>query len=173
MISPHELSQLWRDHASSLLLLAKSRCGTAIDQAEDCVQEAFIRLASQVPVPEDCLAWLVRVVRNAAIDASRSHKRRVAREQSTAMVRKEFFDSEATNTSLTTDDVVQALNTLDSETREIVIAHIWNNLTFRQIADVFEISAATTHRRYLDGLNQLRQAMNQIGELTGSKEEKS
>lgn len=168
MISPNELSQLWRNHAPALVLLARSRCGKVNDLAEDCVQEAFIRLASQEPVPADCLAWLVRVVRNAAIDLSRSQRRRTVREQSTAIVRRDSFEPEVLSSEMTSDDVLQAMTTLDSETRDIVIAHIWNNLSFRQIADAFEISHATAHRRYEAGLIELRNAMNSSGALTGA-----
>lgn len=134
------------------------------------MQEAFIRLASQEPVPADCLAWLVRVVRNAAIDASRSHRRRTAREQSTAIARRDSFEPEILSSGITSDDVLQALTMLDSETRDVVIAHIWNNLSFRQIADAFEISHATAHRRYEAGLIELRNAMNSSGAFTGAKD---
>lgn len=169
VISPNELSQLWRNHASALVLLARSRCGGVKDQAEDCVQEAFIRLASQVPVPADCLAWLVRVVRNAAIDASRAQRRRIAREQDTARAHQVYSESEIPTTEITSRDVLVALEMLESDTREIVIAHIWNNLSFRQIADAFEISHATAHRRYEAGLIELRNALNPTGLLTGTE----
>ncbi|MBL8817167.1 MAG: sigma-70 family RNA polymerase sigma factor [Planctomyces sp.] len=169
VISPTEMTQLWRSHASALVLLAKSRCGAAVDQAEDCVQEAFIRLASQEPVPADCLAWLVRVVRNAAIDASRSQKRRVARESTAGKIRGGMFEPDPLTSSSATEDMERALASLDPETREIIVAHIWNNMTFRQIAEVFEISHATANRRYEAGIVRLRLAVMQVEILTNTK----
>lgn len=139
--------------------MARSRLGAAATGCgEDCVQDAFIRLASQHPEPDDPAAWLMRVVRNAAIDAVRSQCRRREREISS-------FDSHhawltpVDSSSLdgpSADEIQNALMTLDDVTRDIVVAHLWNDMTFRQIADVVELSSATAHRKYEDGLKTLR-----------------
>ena len=77
MISASQLAQLWTQHAAGLRLLARVRS----DLADDCVQEAFVRLSQQPALPNDPLAWLVRVVRNCALVEIRSEKRRKAREE--------------------------------------------------------------------------------------------
>ena len=38
-----------------------------------------------------------------------------------------------------------------------MIAHIWNKMTFRQIADAFSMSPATVHRWYEESILELRQ----------------
>ena len=54
------------------------------------------------------------------------------------------------------DEIQQGLLRLDAESREIIIAHIWTGLTFRQIAEVFGTSSSAVHRQYHAALSQLR-----------------
>ena len=139
--------------------MARSRLGSAgTGYAEDCVQEAFIRIASQQQAPDDPAAWLMRVVRNAAIDTVRSQCRRRERETQSAGKHHTWLKP-VDPTLLATpasDEIQNALMTLDETTREILVAHLWNDMTFRQIAEVVELSAATTHRRYEEGIKTLR-----------------
>jgi RNA polymerase sigma-70 factor (ECF subfamily) len=74
---PVQLAELFRAQRKSLWGLAYRLTGSAED-AEDAVQEAFVRLAAAplaVPAPE-LGRWLARVVTNLAIDALRRRKRR-------------------------------------------------------------------------------------------------
>src|SRR6185503_10283938 len=66
------LSRLLDEHGPSLVLYAQQWC----DSPEDVVQEAFIQLMRQRPVPANLIGWLYRVVRNEAVSASRSANRR-------------------------------------------------------------------------------------------------
>jgi RNA polymerase sigma-70 factor (ECF subfamily) len=154
VISPAELSRLWRAHAAALELLARTRCRSP----EDCVQEAFIRLAKQACAPDDPLAWLARVVRNEAISQARANERRWRREQQVASWQSPWLEpAQAGDEGLSADEVEKALRNLDEAVREVVVAHLWGGLTFRQIADAFEMSRSTVHRRYLSALEQLRE----------------
>lgn len=131
--------------------------------AEDCVQEAFIRLATQQPAPDDPAAWLMRAVRNSAIDAVRSQFRRRDREMTAGNTRQAWLKSVdlATLDVPSTDEIHLALMTFDTVTRDIVVNHLWNEMSFRQIAEVLEISPATTHRRYEAGLEEMRAILAQ------------
>ena len=168
MLSSKELAELWKSHSAALLLIARGHCGAiANGAAEDCVQEAFVRLATQDPEPRDPAGWLVTSVRNAAIDAIRSQQRRIRREQAVAADSPQWLEpigagSSASSMSpdqVTTDELQQALRQLDDVTRDIVVSHLWNEMTFRQIAEVFELSPATAHRKYEAGIAQLRKIM--------------
>lgn len=153
MITPAELGRLWREHAAALELLARTRCGSP----EDCVQEAFIRLARQRQVPDDPLAWLARVVRNEAISQARANQRRLQREQRAASEQAAWLEPvQAQEAALSSDEVQAALRELDEAVRDVLVAHIWGGLTFRQIAEAFEMPRSTVHRRYLSALEQLR-----------------
>lgn len=153
VISATELAQIWRDKSAALALLVRS----IGDWQEESVQEAFLRLAIEEPEPNDPVAWLFRVVRNQAISYRRSQRRRRDRESKVAMHR-ELWSRSATDIDARLDSQVAAaaLMNLSDEEREIVILHLWGGLTFRQIAEVLQLSAATVHRRYQAALQALR-----------------
>ena len=153
MISAAELARLWELHSTGLESLARTRCNVA----EDCVQEAFVRLSLQEVVPDDALAWLVKVVRNLAISELRSDQRRRSREMLSSCERltRHRTQQDKDIESISSEALQQALELLDPAMREIVVAHVWNDMSFRQIALAFEISPAMAHRRYVEALEQL------------------
>ncbi len=125
---------------------------------EDVVQEAFVRLSSQSTPPENVAGWLYRVVRNGAISAARSERRRQQHESVAAARRPAWFvASEAT--SLDADAAMMALDGLLIELRETIVAHVWGGLTFEQIGELSGVSSSTAHRRYLQALASLRERL--------------
>lgn len=160
MLSSTELSELWTRHSAALLLVARGHCASVIPGlAEDCVQEAFIKLATQSPVPDSPVAWLMTCVRTTAIDTIRSQQRRVRREKSVASSSSFWFEVDDASTGEDVAQLQESLKQLDQETRDIVIGYLWNDMTFRQLADVVDLSPATVHRRYEQGLAELKQLM--------------
>lgn len=157
MLEPWEIAKLWQKHAGGLTLLARTRCQS---DAEDLVQEAYIKLAAQVAAPDDPKAWLARVVRNLAIDRDRVHRRRRRREQVFAETNAAWFESELpTNDQPNVSEIKALLQELEVVDREIVVAHIWNGLSFREVATVFDLPSSTVHRRYTRALKQLRRQL--------------
>jgi RNA polymerase sigma factor (sigma-70 family) len=153
VISATEIAQIWRDKSAALALLARS----IGDWHEDSVQEAFLRLAIEDPTPNDPVAWLFRVVRNQAISYRRSQRRRMDRESKVATERELWSRSVADiDARLDSQVATAALMNLSDEEREIVILHLWGGLTFRQVAEVLQLSTATVHRRYQGALQSLR-----------------
>lgn len=53
-IRHEEITKLWHAHASALTLLARTRCNAA----EDCVQEAYVKLAKLEELPREPIAWI-------------------------------------------------------------------------------------------------------------------
>lgn len=153
-IDSSEFAQLWNAYAASLTLLAGARC----QSAEDCVQEAFIKLSRQAHLPHEPIAWLSRVVRNEAISHWRSESRRARREATAADVRRQWFASVDDSQAHPIDRMAlqHALQQLEVDDREIVIAHVWTGLTFRQIAASFDLPLTHVHRRYQQSLERLR-----------------
>ncbi|MHC4355143.1 MAG: RNA polymerase sigma factor [Planctomycetota bacterium] len=64
-ISQKQLAQWYEAHGTDLMLYARQ--WNADQQAEDIVQDAFIRLLKQRKCPDNIRAWLFRVVRNCSI----------------------------------------------------------------------------------------------------------
>jgi RNA polymerase sigma-70 factor (ECF subfamily) len=107
---------------------------------------------------------LARVARNEALSRWRSEQRRRQREQLAAAERPTWFLEPrlAGDDSLSSSAEVQAaLQQLEESTREIVVAHLWGGLTFRQVAEAFELSSSAAHRQYAAGLAQLKTLLTQ------------
>ncbi len=153
-IDPVLLGQLIYEHGAALELYA-AQWTTA---PEDCVQEAFVKLAGQVPPPSQPVPWLFRAVRNRAISLRRSHERRRRRESQVAAERPQWFTA-----SQWPDEAVQemtaALRAIEARWREVIIARIWGGLSFEQIAQVMGVSTSTAHRLYQAGLVKLRERL--------------
>lgn len=148
-MGPERLGYLIDRHAAALELAARQWCACS----EDVVQEAFLKLSRLDREPEHLAAWLYRVVRNAAVSAGRSERRRRRHEESAG--RACWFIEEG-GAQLDAAAVTAALTNLPGDQRDVIVAHLWNGLTFEQIAEALEISTTTAHRRYAAGLTELR-----------------
>jgi RNA polymerase sigma-70 factor (ECF subfamily) len=125
------------------------------EDAEDAVQAAFIKLATETPVPENCVAWLFTVSKRLAINAHTSRSRRRSLESTI----------EAKSSDRTTSpfhDILDLLNTLDVREREIVVARIWGHLTFDEIAQALNESKASIWRCYQTGIRKLKNSYNEL-----------
>ena len=123
------------------------------------VQESFIKLAKQGEQPLHPVAWLYRAVRNRAISESRAERRRQTHEGKAAARTSLWFTPAEDTAGLDAQSATTALGSLPLDQREIIIAHLWGGLTFEQIADLTDGSAATCWRRYAAGVAALRHKM--------------
>jgi RNA polymerase sigma-70 factor (ECF subfamily) len=138
------------------VLCARQWCA----EPEDVVQEAFVKLARQGRPPTDAVAWLYRVVRNGAINASKMARRRQRRETAVARPERWFIEPEVDG--LDAETAVAALQSLVTEQREVIVARHWAGLSFEQIAEVVGCSASTAFRRYNAGVDELRKQLGVI-----------
>jgi len=69
-LEPEQLSRYFSAHARELVLFARQWVHPA--EAEDIIQDVFIRLIRQSEPPRNIKAWLFRAVRNAALSQSRT-----------------------------------------------------------------------------------------------------
>jgi RNA polymerase sigma-70 factor (ECF subfamily) len=150
------LGQLIDEHARVLVLYARQLCATP----EDVVQDAFLKLVGQKTPPPNPVAWLYRVVRNGAISAARSERRRRRHESAVAYQSTPWFIPG--ETGLDVEAATRALQTLPLEQREVIVAHLWGGLTFEQIAELTGSSSSTAHRNYSAGLAALRERLGVI-----------
>jgi RNA polymerase sigma factor (sigma-70 family) len=155
VMEPAELGRVVEEHAAALALYARQWCAAP----EDIVQEAFLKLVAQAHAPNQPVAWLYRVVRNAAISAARAGQRRrkhegIAAERSASW----FLPSEGKD--LDSQLATHALQALPDEEREAITLHLWGGLTFLEIADVLGCTHSTAHRWYAAGLDRLRERLD-------------
>ncbi len=153
-------TETWREllarHGPALVLFARQWVGTHAD-AEDAVQDAFVRLLKAPKRPDDELAYLYSCVRTAAIDATRTRTRRkrVDEKRSTP---ESVFEASPEQAELSAS-VESALARLPDEQREIVVMKIWGGLTFAQIAAALLLSPNTAASRYRYAMERLESSL--------------
>lgn len=154
--------QAWFDAtAPALVLFARQWVGSHAD-AEDVVQEAFVRFwRSGRHVAEDPSAYLFASVKRAALDARRGRLRRERREADARQARP--GDDSVFANDVERDEwrveVEAALSRLPGPQREVLVMKVWGGLTFPRIAAALGIPANTAASRYRYALDALRQAL--------------
>lgn len=152
----HRISSLTEQHAASLALFARQWC----DQPEDAVQNAFVDLLRLEQDPDDPAAWLFATVRRRAINIARTERRLAERERTVRTERKPWFSSDV-DRQLMAGEIERSIGTLDDLERQIVVAHIWGELSFSQIAKVVDKPSSTVHRHYKNALATLAKSLNE------------
>ena len=157
--------KIWfTEHGPGLLLCARQWTRSMAD-AEDVVQEAFVRYwRHQRGLPGDPRALLLTSIRRAALDHARQENRRNTREQK-AVGPDEFepyFELIPCEGDERRREIEAALQRLPEEQREVLVLKIWQELTFEQIGAVLEISPNTAASRYRYALSALRQQLEPL-----------
>jgi RNA polymerase sigma-70 factor (ECF subfamily) len=152
-MTPHDFARLVDSHGPPLILYARQWCA----MPEDVVQDAFLKLVALRTPPHEVVPWLYRVVRNGAIDALRTSRRRQRRESAAARPDRWFLEPAVEG--LDAEAAVAALQRLPVDQREAIVARLWGGLSFEQIAEVAGCSASTAFRRFGAGIDALRQEL--------------
>lgn len=152
---------LWQDYGPKLMLFARQQA-PVVSEAEDLVQEAFIRYwkarqnnAGLTP------SLLFTLVKRVAIEHARRWNGRARPAEDIPGV------AEPATTMF--EDVVEererkemleaALKALPEAQREVLVLKIWGGLTFEEIGATLDISPFTAASRYRYGLGRLRELL--------------
>ncbi len=153
------------DYGPRLLLCARQWTRSLAD-AEDVVQEAFVRYwRHQRELPGDPQALLITSVRRAACDLARKEDRRAAREELAdggLPEREGYFESLPGEGEERRVEIESALRKLPSEQREVLVLKIWQELTFEQIGATLGVSPNTAASRYRYALAALRSELEPL-----------
>jgi len=153
--------EIIRRHAG-LVYGAALRILQDVDRASDVAQETFLQLTKDAATVTGSLpGWLHRVATHKAIDAWRKDVTRKQRESQYAASR----PREVAEWKDLSDSIDEGLNALDTEVREILVAHFLEGQTTRQIAGGMGISQATVSRRIDSGVAALRRILQTRGLL--------
>ena len=150
---------VWFDqHGAALVLFARQWVPHRAD-AEDVVQEGFVRFWRSRERATDPAAYLYGCVKHCILDWQRARKRQSRREEAAARPEAEkFFISPLEQEELCAN-VTAALRHLPETQREVVVMKIWGGLSFPQIAEALRISANTAASRYRYALVKLREQL--------------
>ena len=149
----------WLDrHGAALVLLARQWVPSRAD-AEDVVQEAFVRFWRSRHRAADPTAYLYACVKHCALDWQRDRKRRSRREEVAARPEAETLFAGPLEQDERRAAIEAALRSLPETQREVLVMKIWGGLSFPQIAEALQISANTAASRYRYALAKLREQL--------------
>ena len=163
-------------------LLAYARflpCGA--EQAEDVVQEVFLRLARTPPeLPpgrEDSgdssrsrlAPWLFKVTRNCAMDQLRTETRRRVRERTAAAAEAAAGGQESVDARDTRRAVEHGLSRLQQDQREVLVLRLLDDRSYREIAEITGKKTGTVAWLISEGLRTLSRSLSPVLALTASE----
>src|SRR5437773_7624110 len=127
--------QSWLDrHGAALVLFARQFVQSRAD-AEDVVQDAFVRFwQSRASIAEPA-AYLYACVKHCALDRQRSSRRQLRREERVARPEAEPVFAQPADADERRAAIEAALRDLPAEQAEVLVMKIWGGLTFPQIAE--------------------------------------
>jgi RNA polymerase sigma-70 factor, ECF subfamily len=149
-----DIEVLYREHGAALVLFATAMLGDR-GCAQDVVHRVFAKLLEKGIHGNivDSKAYLFSCVRNAALNDLKSAARLVELQPETAWFEQSSRDHVAEL------NLQSALRQLPDDQKQIVVLHIWGELSFLQISEVLAINANTTASRYRYALKKLRELM--------------
>jgi RNA polymerase sigma-70 factor (ECF subfamily) len=140
------------------VLLARQYVPSRAD-AEDVVQEAFVRFWKSRNRVAEPTAYLFASVKHCAIDWQRRRGRRTRREEAAAQPEREPLFAGPLEQCERRAAIEAALAELPVPQREVLVLKIWGDLTFPQIAEALAISANTAASRYRYALARLHEQL--------------
>jgi RNA polymerase sigma-70 factor (ECF subfamily) len=155
----------WLDrHGSAILLLARQWCLTLSD-AEDAVQEGFVRFWRSRERVKDPHAYLFACIRSSAHDQARSARSRRDRENRAGRQQLREQSDRLFEPAVERDErrraIERAISQLPREQAEVLTMKIWGGLTFVQIAEAMSTSPNTAASRYRYALAALRDSIKE------------
>jgi len=152
--------QIYLKYKDDLLTVARSLVNDT-NTAEDCLQEVFVRLASDgCRIRGNLKGYLLSCVVNRARDHLR---RRNTQSNCQVNMRMQQRDSVDPANSIAEDDEIEAvtlaLEKLPLEQREVIVLHLQADMKFRLIAAMLGVSINTVQSRYRYGMEKLRQIL--------------
>ena len=146
---------LYRQYGGPLLLFAISICGES-SRAQDAVHHVFLKLMETNILKNavDPKAYLFASVRNVLLNDRKVRRRNVPIDADRIWFEPRERDHAAEL------NLRRALQSLPGDQRQVVVLHIWGELTFAQVAEILGISLNTVGSRYRYALTKLRDSMS-------------
>jgi RNA polymerase sigma-70 factor, ECF subfamily len=153
-----ELVRRWRKR----LHLTCFRLTGNRDDADDAVQEAFVKAflaRSQFRGQATFATWFWRIAVNVAHDVRRRRSPHVELLEAHSVV----GDSDPVEAVITTErreSVLEALRQLTDTQRTVVVLRHYEQMKFREIAEVLDVPTGTVASRMAEALNRLSQLLD-------------
>lgn len=154
-----EIESLYRQHGAALLLFAAAITGEH-SRAQDALHHVFLKLIADgnLRYVLDKKAYLFACVRNAVLNEAKVRNRDTALDPDSARFAAAWFTPPDRDYAAERN-LRRALSVLPDDQREVIVLHIWGELTFSQIASLLDISPNTAASRHRYALAKLRESM--------------
>ncbi len=141
------------------------------DRAHDCVQEAFVRLChTEYSAVESYVdAWLFKTCRNIVMDIHRQESRmghRVETEATLQVRSRELDPSERVSRDEECEELEGNISQLPPLEREALSLRLGQGLSYKQIAEVMDLSVSHVGVLLHQALGRLRGSMNKTSGAT-------
>jgi RNA polymerase sigma-70 factor (ECF subfamily) len=160
---PAACELLWDRYAGELLARLQAVLCSRHD-AEDVLQTIFVRIVRKrrYLAAARCLdAYIHQIARNEATSFLRQHRRERFLESDAPPW---LIPAEPADTGREAAEALQAaLTQLPSRQREIVVLKAYQDKTFREIAEMLDLSLNTVASRYRYGMEKLRALLKDLG----------
>ena len=149
-----EIEVLYREHGAALLLFASALSGDR-GRAQDALQQVFLKAIENGSLNQaiNKKAYLFACVRNAVLKDAELQKRNMPLDIDAAWFSPPDRDYAAEQ------NLRRALGDLPEDQREVIVLHVWGELTFSESGDLLGVSLNTSASRYRYALAKLRDAM--------------
>ena len=153
---------LYRQHYEELLRYAE-RFLRDTTRSQDAVQEAFLRLwKRRETVPEDAgaKAVLYKSVRNLCLNALRDDKTHDRLSIFVPAPESPPDPETVTHSGMIQDQIYRWVREMPERRREVFELSRYSNLSYKEIADIMEISVKTVENHLLAALRYLKDRLN-------------
>lgn len=164
--SRQPLTALIEEHSEFLYRFAYRLTGSAAD-AEDLVQQVFLAAHAkfdQLREPDKARAWLVAILRNAL---RKNHRRERPLPVTDAGGAIEPVAESELEQLLNADSVQAALSELPEEFRATLVLFYFDELSYKEIAELLDVPIGTVMSRLSRGKAHLRQRL--LPDFAGSR----
>jgi len=149
-----EIEALYRQHGAALLLFASAISGDR-GRAQDAVHQVFLKAIENGSVSQaiNKKAYLFACVRNAVLNEAKIQDRNMPLDIDSAWFSPPDRDYAGER------NLRRAIGELPDDQREVIVLHVWAELTFSEIGELLGVSSNTAASRYRYALAKLRGSM--------------
>ena len=135
--------------------------------ADDLAQESFLRVlryGKSFDGRSRFTTWLHRLVRNVCLDHARTNQRETKSREAVAQEWAPHNSTHGTDVDERLDRVREALYRLPIEQRDVLVLSRFENLKYREIADIQQVTVAAVKQRAHRALRELRRIFEELGQ---------
>jgi RNA polymerase sigma-70 factor (ECF subfamily) len=149
-----EIEVLYRQHGAALLLFASAISGDR-GRAQDALHQVFLKVIENGSLGQaiDKKSYLFACVRNAVLNDAKLQDRSMPLDVDSAWFSPPDRDYAGER------NLRRALGDLPNDQREVIVLHVWGELTLSEIGGLLGVSSNTAASRYRYALAKLRGSM--------------